>query len=155
MTTPVSKKTLSDRLPNSIEIRNAKQIEEIVESQIAKDGKTRLRLAPGDGNVEPVTLGPALTATLLEILKLVSSGGSFRMIPINAELTTQQAADLLNVPRHYVIKLLDDGEIPFDRSRRHRRIRASDLFEYKEKSDKIRSAALGELIDMDVELGLI
>lgn len=155
MAAPTLKETLSDRLPSEIESRGAQQLEKIVTSQIADDGSTKLSLATRDGKAEPVTLAPALTASLLEILKLVSSGCGFRMIPINAELTTQQAADLLNVPRPYIIKLLDDGEIPYVKSRRHRRIRANDLFDYKKKRDEVRSAALDDLMRRDAEMGLI
>lgn len=155
MATPALKETLSDRLPSQIEIRNAERLQEIVASQIGDDGSTELSLATEDGRPEPITLAPALTASLLEILKLVSSGCGFRMIPINAELTTQQAADLLNVPRHYLIKLLDEGEIPFEKPRRHRRIRADDLFAYKKKRDAVRSAALDRLMQRDAEMGLV
>ena len=155
MATTASKETLSDRLPSKIEIRNAEQLQKIVASQIGDDGSTELSLTAEDGKPEPITLAPALTASLLEILKLVSSGCGFRMIPIKAELTTQQAADLLNVPRHYLIKLLDEGEIPFEKPRRHRRIRADDLFAYKKKRDATRSAALDRLMQRDAEMGLV
>lgn len=155
MAKPALKETLSGRLPSSIEIRSAKQLGKIVESQVAADGSTELSLAASDGKAQPVTLAPALTASLLEILKLVSSGCGFRMIPINAELTTQQAADLLNVSRPYLIKLLDEEKIPFIKRRRHRLIRADDLFNYKKKSDETRSAALDDLMKLDAEMDLV
>lgn len=98
---------------------------------------------------------PALAASMLSVLRLVSSGRGFRMIPVESELTTQQAADLLNVSRSYLVKLLEEGEIPFTKKRRHRRIRAEDLFAYKKKRDAIRSKALRELIQIDIEEGLL
>ena len=91
------------------------------------------------GEIQTVTLAPALTASLLEVLRLVSSGRGFRMIPVEAELTTQQAADLLNVSRPFLVNLLENGDVPFTKTGRHRRVRADDLFAYKEKRDATRS----------------
>ena len=101
-----------------------------------------------------MTLAPALAASLLEVLRLVSSGRGFRMIPVGSELTTQQAADLLNVSRPFLVKLLEAGDIPFTKTGRHRRVRADDLFAYKEQRDAARSNALGDLARTDAEDGL-
>lgn len=155
MANPMTKETFSDRLPNTVEISHAEKLKEIVTSQVARDGSIDLSLALDDGRVEPLTLVPSLTTSLLELLTLVSSGCGFRMIPISAELTTQQAADLLNVPRHYLIKLLDDGEIEFSKEGRHRRIRAEHLFDYKEKRDANRTKTLDEMMRQDAEMDLI
>ena len=107
------KEAFFDRLPDEVEIKNAEQLRTIVASQIKEGEPTKLSLALEDGEVRTVTLAPALTASLLEVLRLVSSGRGFRMIPVESELTTQQAADLLNVSRPFLVKLLEEGEIPF------------------------------------------
>ena len=148
-------KAFLDRLPDKLEIENAEQLRRIVASQIKDDEPTNLVMAKEDGSLEKVVLMPALAATLLELLRLVSSGHSFRMTPVETELTTQQAADLLNVSRHYLVELLEQGEIPFSKIGRHRRVRAEDLFAYKKKRDKIRANALSELARMDAEHGLL
>ena len=83
-------------MPDKVEIKNAEQLRAIVASQIKEGEPTTLSLALESGEVQAVTLAPALTASLLEVLRFVSSGRGFRMIPVEAELTTQQAADLLN-----------------------------------------------------------
>lgn len=147
----------SDRLPNSAEIENAKQLAKLAAPSRIKEGKPEeVRFALSGGAEQySVTLSPALAATLLELLKLVSSGYGFKVIPVGAELTTQQAADILNVPRKYLVKLLDEKEIPYVKKRRHRRIRADDLFAYKKKRDEIRSEALRELLEFDQEKGLL
>lgn len=108
-----------------------------------------------NGEAQTVTLAPALTASLLEVLRLVSSGHGFRVIPVEAELTTQQAVDLLNVSRPFLVKLLEEGEIPFTKTGRHRRIRADALFAYKGKRDASRSKALSELAQTDAAAGLV
>lgn len=144
-----------DRLPDEVEIKNAEQLRTIVASQIKEGEPTTLSLSLEGGKVQNVTLAPALAASLLEVLRLVSSGRGFRMIPVGSELTTQQAADLLNVSRPFLVKLLEEGEIPFTKTGRHRRVRANDLFAYKEKRDATRSDALGDLARTDAEEGLI
>ena len=73
------------------------------------------------------------------------------MIPVEAQLTTQQAADLLNVSRPFLLKLLKNEEIPFTMTGRHRRVRADDIFAYKENRDAERSKALNALARMDAD----
>ncbi|MEO3416102.1 helix-turn-helix domain-containing protein [Roseovarius sp. CAU 1744] len=144
-----------DRLPDEVEIKNAEQLRTIVASQIKEGEPTTLSLALDSGEMQTVTLAPALTASLLEVLRLVSSGRGFRMIPVEAELTTQQAADLLNVSRPFLVNLLEKGDVPFTKTGRHRRVRADDLFAYKERRDAQRSDALGDLAKADAEDDLI
>ena len=148
--------TFTDRLPDTVEIRSAAQLRQIVASQIRDESEsTQLSLALEGGEVQTVTLSPALTKSLLEVLRLVSSGCGFHLIPVDAALTTQQAADLLNVSRPYFIKLLENGEIPFTKVGRHRRVRAENLFDYRRKRDQERSDALSSIARMDAEGELI
>jgi excisionase family DNA binding protein len=76
------------------------------------------------------------------------------IVPGSKELTTQEAADILNVSRPYLIKLLERGEIPFIKLGTHRRIRFSDLMRYKKRRDAERHRKLTELTQMSQELGL-
>ena len=150
-----TKKAFFDRLPDKVESENAEQLRKIVASRIEEDGSSTLSVSMDDGEVQNLALLPAVTSSLLNVLELVSSGRGFLTIPIDSELTTQKAADLLNVSRPYLVKLLDDGEIPHVKTGRHRRVRAKDLFAYKEKRDEIRSNALSELARRDYGAGLI
>ena len=152
--TALKKEAFFDRLPDEVEIKNAEQLRTIVASQINEGEPTTLPFAMEGGKVQNVTLAPALAASLLELLRLVSSGRGFRMIPVESELTTQQAADLLNVSRPFLVKLLEEGGIPFTKTGRHRRVRADDLLAYKEKRNAERSDALGDLARIDAEDGL-
>lgn len=121
----------SDRLPTEIESANANQLRKIMAGLVQDDEPTRLALALEKGETAEVVLSPAIAKTLLDVLRLIASGKSFRLIPVNAELTTQQAADLLNVSRPFLIKLLEEGAIPYAKTGRHRRLRAEDVFAYK------------------------
>ncbi len=75
-------------------------------------------------------------------------------MPSHAELTTQQAADMLNVWRPYLISLLEAGAIPYRLVGRHRRIRHDDLMEYRRQDSAKRRAAADELSGLGQELGL-
>ncbi|MGR3722397.1 helix-turn-helix domain-containing protein [Abyssibius alkaniclasticus] len=149
------KDAFAERMPDQIEIENADSLRRILASQVDGDETVKLSLALGDNQIKPVTLAPALAASLMELLRLVSSGKGFRMIPVDAELTTQQAADLLNVSRPHLIKLLENNEMSFAKTGRHRRVKAADLFAYKKKRDTERSDALSELAAMDMESDLL
>ena len=67
-------------------------------------------------------------------------------------MTTQQAADILNVSRPYFVGLLENGEIKYALVGRHRRIKAEDLFEYKTNRDSERASAMDKLAKMDADL---
>ena len=142
-------------LPNRAEIENAKRICRIAVSQEGAGNSSGLSLALGGGNGRTVMLEPALAASVLDVLELVSNGCGFQVIPLGEELTTRQAADLLDVPLGYLEEILDDGEIPFVESDGHRRVRANELSAYKRKRDAKRSDALGRLARMDAAQGLL
>jgi len=146
----------SKRLPSLLEKENADHLRTILAGTISEDADTTLNLVLEKGKPpEPITLTPAIAQTFLEVLRLIASGNGFMMIPVSAELTTQQAADLLNVSRPFLVKLLEEDLIDFHRVGRHRRIKAEDLFAYKARRDEERATALAEMAELDAKAGLI
>ncbi|WP_043637461.1 helix-turn-helix domain-containing protein [Nonomuraea candida] len=106
------------------------------------------------GDEGPLILPREAVSLLAFILAQAAEGRGVTVIPSDAELTTQQAADMLNVSRPYVIKLLETGEIPFRLIGKHRRITFEDLQEYKRRDDAKRRAAADELAALGQELGI-
>ena len=88
------------------------------------------------------------------ILEAMAAGHGVMVFPQHAELTTMEAADILNVSRPYLIGILDKKEIPFRLVGRHRRIRLEDILEYKERIDREREAILDQMVREAEELGL-
>ena len=91
---------------------------------------------------------------LLEVLTEIGQGNAVSIIPIHAELTTQEAADVLNVSRPFLVQLLEKGDIPFHKIGTHRRVRYQDVIAYKNRIDAERRNALDELAAQAQELGM-
>jgi excisionase family DNA binding protein len=91
---------------------------------------------------------------LITLLSEMAAGNAVTLIPIHAELTTQQAADLLGVSRPFLIKRMQERRIPFRKIGTHRRLLFKDVMEYKRRIDAERLKILGELTDQAQELNM-
>ena len=118
-----------------------------------KLGRTSVRIRLMDEG-DAVTVPASAVRLVLQLLAEMSQGNSVTLIPTQAELTTQQAADLLNVSRPYVAKLLDDGKIPSRRVGKYRRVRFDDLMAFKRKDDEAREKVLDQLTSEAQDLGM-
>ena len=110
----------------------------------------------------PKLVGPGFTMELPEsvfralcqIVYHMLQGHAVSIIPVSKEITTQEAADFLNVSRPYLVKLLEQGEIPFIKVGTHRRIRFSDVLEYKQRRDEVRKRGLAEITHIAEDAGV-
>lgn len=91
---------------------------------------------------------------LLDILTEIGQGNAVSIIPIHAELTTQEAADVLNVSRPFLVQLLEKGAIPFHKTGTHRRVKYQDVMNYKSLTDQKRKEALDQLAAQAQDLGM-
>lgn len=107
-----------------------------------------------EGPGELLVLPSSVIRLLTEILTEMAQGNAVTLIPVHAELTTQQAADFLNVSRPFLVKLLEKRKIPFHKVGTHRRIAFRDLADYKRQIDADRLAVLDELSAQAQELGM-
>lgn len=111
-----------------------------------------LFLEASDG--ERVDLPDPLQRLFRQMVRVLARGEAVSIIPVHKELTTQQAADLLNVSRQYLVRLLDRGDLPYHRVGTHRRIKFGDLMSYKRRRDRERRHDLDELTRLSQESGL-
>ena len=140
-------------LPNR-ESAIADESSEILARHVKKGDSLKLCIV--DSEQEEVIVLPApVAALLLGILRMMANGLGIALTPLHSELTTRQAADILNVSRPYLVKLLESGEIPFHKVGRHRRIRREDVMNYKQNLRREREAILDKMVAEVARDGLV
>jgi excisionase family DNA binding protein len=150
MTIPATAQELGGRLPSALEKAAANHLRKILAAHVTGNAKLRV-LDEETQQPTEITLTPALSNLLVELLRHVGKGDAVTLVPVSKMLSTQQAADILNVSRPFLISLLEKGEIKFTLVGRHRRIQADHLFKYKKERDEKRSQALADLAELDAE----
>ena len=103
---------------------------------------------------EKVVIPLSALKLLARILKVTGQGNPVSIIPVATEMTTQAAAEFLGCSRPHLVKLLEDGAIPFTKVGKHRRVRFEDLAEYKMRQREQRELLLIEMMEADAEAGL-
>ncbi|MFP2905849.1 helix-turn-helix domain-containing protein [Pyxidicoccus sp. 3LFB2] len=104
-------------------------------------------------NHEALPVPRDVLTLLQQLLAILASGDAVSIVPVQKELTTQQAANLLNVSRQYLVQLLDEGKIPFHRTGTHRRVLTQDVLVYRERRKAERRALLAEMVRDTEEAG--
>lgn len=123
-------------------------VEAFLMRQIADSAK----LVGPDG--ETIPLPASAFRVLKDVIHQLARGNAVSIVPVHMELTTQEAANLLNMSRQYLVQLLERDEIPFHKTGTHRRILFGDLMAYKRQRDSARRAGLRRLTQLSEELGL-
>jgi excisionase family DNA binding protein len=150
MTLPAHSEELGSRLPSASERAVANRLREILAAQIEHGARLRV-LEKDEKTPVELVLTPAISSLLMEVLRYLGKGDAVTLVPVSQMLTTQQAADILNVSRPFLISLLNRNEIAHVMVGRHRRIKAEDLFAYKRQRGERRSNALSALAALDAE----
>jgi excisionase family DNA binding protein len=139
--------------PSKSDVALAKEAGQKLAAHLKKKGELRLELKTGS-STEELVLPPSALRLLVRVLTEMGEGNAVTLTPLKAELTTQQAADLLNVSRPHLVKLLDEGTLPGRKVGSHRRVLLEDLLGYKRDIEAKRHAALDELAELSQDLKL-
>jgi len=146
---------LQDNLPTAEEALLARSCSQGLSAIIdTKSEAQEFTLEDREGVAHKVAIPVSALRLFVELLTELGEGNMVKLVPVHAELTTQEAADLLNVSRPTLIKLLDEEAIPYHRAGNRRKILFSDIQAYKKRIEKARLATLEELSAMDQELGM-
>ncbi len=130
---------------------SVRQLGRILET---RDAELHFRYKPDEDREETVTLPLSALRLLKDILDRMAQGQGVTVFSLSRELTSQEAADLLNVSPPYLIGLLEEGKIPSRLEGNHRRVRIDDLLVYKRWDEAERLKALGELVAQAQELDM-
>ena len=147
--------TLSNvvHLPTAQEAEEAKITSRAL-SKYVHNERLHLKIASNNNESEDLILPGYAINLLLTMLTEMSKGNAITVMPIHAELSTQETAELLNVSRPHLVDLLEQGKMPFRKVGAHRRVLANDVFDYKQRMDEARFKALDDLAAQAQELGM-
>jgi excisionase family DNA binding protein len=138
----------------SLAEESSKQLARCLNRGTSDDFSQQITILAGGQHCESVVVPKAALRLFIDLLGQMAQGNIVTLFPIHAELTTQEAADLINVSRPFLVKQLETGELPFTRLGKHRRVKFQDLMDYKRRIDGLRDQALDELAALDQELNL-
>lgn len=149
----MSQTLLTPTLPTESDATLAKETSRVLAQRVRSTSPLRFRVL--DASKEETLRIPAPAVRMLvRILEEMARGNAVTLIPVHAELTTQEAADMLNISRPSLIQLLAEDKIEYRKVGTHRRIKFESLMAYKRAADKERRAALAELAAYDQEIGI-
>ncbi len=141
-------------VPTAHDAMLAKTARQALERGDALDQALHVQINLAGQEVTTLDLPPVVTRLLMDILRETAAGKAVSLVPVDAEITTQQAAAILNVSRPYVIGMIDKGLLPSRMVGNQRRLPLPDVLAYKADNRAKRHAVLAELMAYDQELGL-
>jgi len=142
-------------LPNAEEVALAKLSSQALTAVLEANGEVQsFNVVGKNGETHQLKIPASAVKLMIEVLTQLGQGNCVNITPIHAELTTQEAADILNMSRPTLIKLLDAGDIPHFRTGNRRKVAFVDVMNYKQVMGHKRLSALDELTALDQELQL-
>ena len=123
-------------------------------SKYATNERLHIKIAGNNNDSDDLILPGYAINLLLDILTEMSKGNAITVMPIHAELSTQETAEFLNVSRPHLVDMLEQGKIPFRKVGAHRRVMAKDVIDYKQRLDADRLKAFDELAAQAQELDM-
>lgn len=150
----IALKSFDPIIPTEKESVQAQQSSRVLARYLKAHGTEPVELAEPGHPDQRITLPAAALRLLVDILTQMAQGNAVTLIPVHAELTTQEAADLLNVSRPYLVQLLEAGKIPHRKVGTRRRVLFRDLMRYKSVEDEARLKALDALAEQGQKLDM-
>ena len=146
---------LETALPVEREVAAAVESQRALAAFLSTQFETqRLQIFDAKNEAHQVELPTSALRLLVDVLSELAEGNAVKVVPIHAELTTQEAADMLNVSRPHLVKLLESGALAFHKTGKHRRIRFADLMAFKTEQDRASAQAMEALAKQAQELQL-
>lgn len=140
-------------LPTAAEVEQAKVSSRTL-SKYADVDRVQLALRGCNSEADDLVLPGHVLQILLDVLSEMSKGNAISIIPHHQELSSQEAANLLNVSRPFLVGLLEQGGIPFRKVGAHRRVLLNDIMAYREQTEQLRTKALDDLAALSQEDGM-
>ncbi|MGE8189418.1 helix-turn-helix domain-containing protein [Pseudomonas sp. NPDC086278] len=130
-------------LPIDREVKAAIQGQRALAAYLATQFETQhIQIFDEHNEAHTVELPTSALRLLVDILAELAAGNAVKVVPVHAKLTTQEAADLLNISRPHMIKLLESGDLSYHKTGKHRRVRFADLMDYKTRRDTASERAM-------------
>lgn len=149
------------KTPESLALPSAREVELALAGRrglaafVNTQGETqRIQVFDNQDRSHSIELPSSVMRLLVDILVELAEGNAVKVVPVHAELTTQEAADLLNVSRPHLVGLLESGRLPFRKTGKHRRVRFTDLMAYRTERAAASEAAMQALAAQAQDLGL-
>jgi len=151
MTTTLTNLNLPDPHESELAQRGQRELAAYLSTKLQTQ---RISIVDEDDKTHIIELPTSAMTMLMEILGELAAGNAVQIVPVHAELTTQEAANILNVSRPHMVKLLEEGKLPFHKIGRHRRVLFADLMEYKKRRENESLNAMQALADQAQDTGM-
>ncbi len=141
-------------IPTAAEALLAREVSRALEQRNAAEQTLSLLVSATENKTTTIELPKSAASLLIEILKQMAEGNAVSLLPVEPEISTQQAANLLCVSRPYLVGMIEKGELPARMVGNQRRLPLKDVLAYRLENQAKRKEALDELSAYDQELGL-